>query len=256
MKPPKSTPSADLIYLDEQLAAVNKPAGFVSGPGHGDEPSAIDWLRGRPELADNPVLRVVHRLDREASGVLLYARTVPAQRQLVAAFAEQRVEQVYHTLVCGHVATDGEVNLRLGFHRKLNRVITVSSSGKSALTRYRVVQRFAGHTLLECQPVTGRLQQIRAHLAAIGHPLSIDPLYGGGDALFLSHYKPDYHPSRRREERPLMARLTLHALRLTFPHPSSGTPFTIIAPLPKDFRATLTQLGRLVAREPEAPRPA
>jgi RluA family pseudouridine synthase len=251
MKTAKSAASAALIYLDEYLVAVDKPAGFVSGPGRGDEPSVTEWLRGRPELGANPVLRVVQRLDREASGVLLYARTLPAQRQLVAAFAERRVEQVYQALVSGQVAADGEVNLRLGFNRKRNRVVTVSSGGKSALTRYRVVQRLPGHTLLECQPVTGRLQQIRAHLAAIGHPLSIDPLYGGGDALYLSHYKADYHPSRRRDERPLMARLTLHALRLTFPHPSSGTSFTLVAPLPKDFRATLAQLGRLAAPESE-----
>ena len=247
MKKSKSAAGPALIYVDEHLVAVDKPAGFVSVRGRGNEPCLVDWLRAQPELHENLALRIVQRLDRDASGVLLYARTLPAQRQLVAAFVGRRVEKVYWALVSGHVAADGEVNLSLAFNRKRNRVITTSVGGKSALTRYRVEKRLAGHTLLECRPVTGRLHQIRAHLAAIGHPLSVDPLYGGGEALYLSHYKPDYHPSRRRDERPLMARLTLHALRITFPHPMSGAPFTISAPPPKDLRVTLAQLGRLVA---------
>jgi RluA family pseudouridine synthase len=179
-----------LLYVDSEVVAVDKPAGLLSVPGRGPEPSIINVLRERPELRDNNAVRVVHRLDQEASGVLLYARTLAAQRSLVSQFAERRIEKVYLAIVSGAVADDGEIDLRLTFDRRHNQVrTTMFASGKPALTRYRVVQRLAGHTLLECHPVTGRQHQIRVHLAAIGHPLGVDPLYGGGRAIWLSHYK-------------------------------------------------------------------
>jgi 23S rRNA pseudouridine1911/1915/1917 synthase len=234
-----------LLYVDSEVVAVDKPAGLLSVPGRGPEPSIINVLRERPELRDNNAVRVVHRLDQEASGVLLYARTLAAQRSLVSQFAERRIEKVYLAIVSGAVADDGEIDLRLTFDRRHNQVrTTMFASGKPALTRYRVVQRLAGHTLLECHPVTGRQHQIRVHLAAIGHPLGVDPLYGGGRAIWLSHYKPDYRASERRPERPLIERLTLHAARITFEHPRTGQRVTVEAPMPKDFRAAVTQLGR------------
>jgi 23S rRNA pseudouridine1911/1915/1917 synthase len=234
-----------ILYFDREVMAVDKPAGLLSVPGRGPEPSVIDVLRGRAELADNEALRVVHRLDQEASGVLLYARTLAAQRSLVSQFAERRIEKVYLAIVSGAVTEDGEIDLRLTFDRRHNQVrTTMFASGKPALTRYHVVQRLAGHTLLECHPVTGRQHQIRVHLAAIGHPLGVAPLYGGGRAIWLSHYKADYRASERRPERPLIERLTLHAARITFEHPTTGQRMTVESPLPKDFRATVTQLGR------------
>ena len=235
-----------ILYLDSDLVAVDKPPGVLSVPGRGPEVCAPDLLRSRPELRDNVALRIVHRLDRDASGVLVYARTLLAQRHLVSQFTAHRVQKVYNALVTGHVAEDGEVRLNLTFDRRRNRVAPTTLGGKSALTRYHVLQRLAGHTLLECWPVTGRMHQIRAHLAAIGHPLAVDPLYGGGQAVLLSRFKPDYRANRRRTERPLIERLTLHALRITFEHPATGAALTLESPLPKDFRATLTQLGRLV----------
>jgi 23S rRNA pseudouridine955/2504/2580 synthase/23S rRNA pseudouridine1911/1915/1917 synthase len=152
---------------------------------------------------------------------------------------------VYYAIVVGVVAGDGEIDLRVVFDQRHNCVrTTMLPRGKPALTRYRVLQRLAGHTLLECHPVTGRMHQIRVHLAAIGHPLAVDPLYGGGRAVLLSHYKPDYRPSTRRPERPLIDRLTLHAAQITFEHPATGERMTLKAPPPKDLRATITQLGR------------
>ena len=118
--------------------------------------------------------------------------------------------------------------------------------GKPSRTSYHILQRVAGHTWLECRPLTGRMHQIRVHLAAIGHPLSVDPPYGGGQAIFLSHLKPNYHPNRREEERPLIDRLTLHAARIAFTHPAMEQSMSIESPVPKDLRSTLTQLARLV----------
>lgn len=234
-----------LIHVDEHLVAVNKPAGVASAATRGGEPTVSELLRGRPELVANPAVRIVHRLDRDASGVLVYARTLRAQRELVSQFAARKVEKVYFALVAGHVAGDGEVDLNLVYDRRQNRVRMAVGRGKSALTRYRVVRHMVGHTLLECRPLTGRTHQIRAHLAALGFPLAVDPLYGGSEALWLSHFKPDYRPSRRHSERPLIHRLTLHAAKLAFTHPSDGRTITLEAAMPKDFRATLNQLGRL-----------
>ena len=113
------------------------------------------------------------------------------------------------------------------------------------MTRYRILERLPGNTLLECRPLTGRQHQIRVHLAAIGHPLTVDPQYGGGESVLLSRYKSDYRPSSRRPERPLIERLTLHAARITFEHPHRGQPVTYESPIPRDLQATLRQLGRL-----------
>ena len=235
-----------ILHLDHDLVAVDKPPGLLSAPGRGGAATVADVLRESVELGKNRALRIVHRIDRDASGVLVYARTLPAQRGLVRQFARREVEKVYLALVTGYVAGDGEISLGLVFDKRKNRVQAAKARGQAALTRYRVLQRVAGNTLLECRPVTGRTHQIRAHLAAIGHPLSVDPLYGGGQAVLLSHYKADYRPSRRREERPLVERLTLHAARVRLRHPTTGASLTLEAPLPKDLRATLNQLGRLV----------
>lgn len=250
MSPPACVKTLQILHLDIEVVGVDKPAGLLSVPGRGPDACAIDLLRQYPALHDNDALRVVHRLDQDASGVLLYARTLAAQRSLVSQFAERRIEKVYYAIVVGVVAGDGEIDLRLVFDRRHNCVRTIRRGGlprgKLALTRYRVVQRLAGHTLLECHPVTGRMHQIRVHLAAIGHPLAVDPLYGGGRAILLSHYKPDYRLSARHPERPLIDRLTLHAARITFEHPATGERLTLEALPPKDFRATIAQLGRWV----------
>ena len=244
--PPKRAAALPILYLDAEVVVVDKPPHVLSVPGRGDHPNVIDRLRGRPELTGNDALRVVHRLDRDASGVQMYARTLHAQRELVRQFSERRVEKVYLALVTGYVPEDGEVDLPLLFDRRLGRVRPARTRGKPALTRYRVAQRVAGNTLLECRPVTGRLHQIRAHLAAIGHPLTVDPEYGGGLAVLLSSLKAGYKPSRRHDERPLIERLTLHAASIRFVHPTSAAPMTIASPLPKDFRVTVAQLARLV----------
>lgn len=235
-----------ILFLDSELVVIDKPAHVLSVPARSPEPCAVDLLRVRPELQDNPAVRVVHRLDREASGVLVYARTLAAQRALVSQFAERRVEKTYYALVAGYVEGDGEVDLKLAFDRRRQRVEASAVRGRPALTSYKVVQRVAGNTLLECRPITGRLHQIRAHLAAIGHPLTVDALYGNGQGLLLSSYKADYRASRRRPEQPLIGRLTLHAGRITFAHPVTGVPVTLEAPWPKDFRAAVLQLSRLV----------
>ncbi|MEW6252780.1 MAG: RluA family pseudouridine synthase [Planctomycetota bacterium] len=234
-----------MLFADEHLLVVDKPAGLVSVAGRPGEPALPEVMVQRRLVAPDEPFRVVQRLDRDASGVLVYARTLDAQRNLTEQFATQQIEKVYLALVQGYVPEDGVVELPLATDKSGSRATIAPRNGKPAVTEYHIRERVAGHTLLECRPRTGRFHQIRAHLAAIGHPLAVDPLYGGGTAVRLSEYKPDYRASRRHEERPLIDRLTLHAARLTLAHPAGGARLSFEAPLPKDLRATLHQLRRL-----------
>ena len=234
-----------MLHVDEHVVVVDKPAGVLSARARG-EPSVPVLLRRQGAIGPKEPLGVVHRLDRETSGVMVLARTRDAQRHVSQQFFNRTVEKVYLALVTGHVGEDeGEIDRMLRVHKSGTRVEVVSRKGKRCLTRYRVLERLTGNTLLECRPLTGRMHQIRAHLSAIGHPLTVDPLYGGGEAVLLSAYKPGYRPSARHDERPLIERLTLHAQRLSFDHPDGSGRVTFEADLPKEFRATLYQLRRL-----------
>jgi RluA family pseudouridine synthase len=237
-----------LLHLDDQVIVVDKPPGLPAVGGRGASANLVDYLRTLPGFRSDEPIRVVHRLDREASGVILYARTLTAQQSVVRQFVHRQVEKVYYAIVTGYVEGEGQIDLPLAPVRDGSAVRVSATRGRPALTRYRILERLAGNTLLECRPVTGRMHQIRAHLAAIGHPLSVDPLYGGGSAIRLSHYKADYRASQRRPERPLIDRLSLHALSLKLRLPGAAEPTTFTAPLPKDMRATIRQLARLVPR--------
>ncbi len=236
MKRKRSVPA--VLHADEWILVVNKPAGVLAVPGRGEAPTLAELLPAYEPL------RIVHRLDRGASGVVVLARTLEAQRRLSQLWANRQVEKVYLALVQGYVAADGTVDLALSVDRDKRRV-KPDRKGQEAITQYRILERLPGHTLLECRPLTGRLHQIRVHLAAIGHPLAVDSRYGGGKAFLLSQYKAGYRANRRGEERPLIGRLTLHALRLSFEHPAGTGPVSFEAPLPKDFRATLEQLRKI-----------
>lgn len=236
-----------LLHVDEHLVVIDKAPGVLSAPGRGRAPAAADLVRRAAKLESTEPLRIVHRLDRDASGVLVLARTLPAQRSLVAQFAGRQVHKTYIAIVSGYVPGDGEVDLPLRVDARAGRTFVSARRGQPALTRYRVTERIAGNTVLEVEPVTGRTHQIRAHLAAIGHPLTVDPIYGGGESVMLSVYKADYRPSERHEERPLIDRLTLHAAHIVFEHPL-GMQVEFSALLPKDMRSTIRQLARLTSR--------
>lgn len=238
-------PSAEILHMDGEILVVNKPSGVSSVPGRDEGTDLVGLLKSQGLIPSEAKLRVVHRLDRGASGVIVFARTLNAQRRLTEQFVKRRVEKVYLVLVQGIVSEAGEIDLPLRLIEDGTRAAVATQGGKASRTRYAVVEQLAGNTLLECRPLTGRLHQIRVHLAAIGHPLMVDPIYGGAEAVYLSHFKAGYHQSRRHEERPLIDRLTLHAARITIEHPSGSGPVTFEAPLPKDFRATLNQLRRV-----------
>ena len=226
-----------VVHEDEDLIIVDKPAGLVvhPSPGHADGTLVNALLgRGGPEayggIAGVRRPGIVHRLDRDTSGLLMVARTDLAQGSLMAQLKARRIKKTYIALVQGSVvAAVGRVEAPIGRDPKHRIRMAVVSDGRAATTGYRVTERFAGWTLLELDLVTGRTHQIRVHLDAIGHPVAGDPLYGTG----TSRRGPDG-----------LGRLFLHAWRLELTSPSSGTLIRAEAPLPDELEAVLARLRR------------
>ncbi len=237
-----------ILYCDESIIAVNKPPGVLSIPDRFRKD--IPNLRTLLEERFGRVF-VVHRLDKGTSGVMLFARTAEAHRALSLQFQYHRVEKVYHAVLAGIVERE-ELDIDfplLPDPRRPGHMIP-SARGKEARTHLRVLQRFQIATYVECRLVTGRLHQVRVHCAALGHPLLVDPDYGGAEAFFLSSIKRRYKLSHGDVERPLFDRLPLHAVALEFDHPTTHVRMHLEAPLPKDFRALLHALHKYAPLAP------
>ncbi|MEM1328150.1 MAG: RluA family pseudouridine synthase [Bacteroidota bacterium] len=233
----------DIIYEDEQLVVVNKAAPFLSIPDRfqNDKPNIYHQLQ--KQYGD---IFIVHRLDKETSGIICFARTSEAHRQLSQQFEHRQTKKHYHAVVSGTPATDtGTINQPISKHPQIGGKMTIFKKGKAAISHYTVLERFQQYSLLDVQIETGRTHQIRVHLAYIHHPLAVDALYAKKEAFYLSSIKRRaYQQNRHGEERPLMTRISLHAFQLTVQHPDTQESMTFEAPYPKDFRATLQQLRR------------
>jgi 23S rRNA pseudouridine1911/1915/1917 synthase len=258
----------EVLHEDEDLLVLNKPAGLLVIPDRWDvaKPTAVNWAQAylharAPSLGGassaEPRIWVVHRLDRDTSGVLILAKSGHAHAVLSQQFEHSEAHKTYLALVSGPVTRpEGVIRLPIGPHPQKPGLMAIRRrQGKSALTRYAVLERFRNFTLLDVRPQTGRTHQIRVHLRAIGHPLAIDRLYGDREALLLSALKPSYRPKAGEEERPIMARLTLHAQALELTHPTHGGTCRWVAPLPKDFAAVLRNLRRYQGLPGEPPSP-
>jgi 23S rRNA pseudouridine955/2504/2580 synthase/23S rRNA pseudouridine1911/1915/1917 synthase len=247
--------SLDILADTPDWVAVMKPAGLATIPGRGEDDSVLERLGrqlGLPSSgAADPRVRVVHRLDKDTTGVLLFAKHAVAQRHLSHQFQNNTITKEYLALVAGRPAeTEGEVDAALARHpASPQRMAVVRHGGRPARTGWRVEELFRGFALLRVFPRTGKTHQIRVHLQSIGLPLAIDPLYnaprGGGapPGLLLSSFKRGYRPAAGEAERPLIERLTLHAEKLRFAD-LSGQAVEVVAPLPKDFRAALNMLRK------------
>jgi RluA family pseudouridine synthase len=256
-----------VLLEDDRIIAVAKPAGLATIPGRGETDSVLQLLSRQLQIPctgkADPRLRIVHRLDKETSGVLLLAKDIDAQRRLSEQFQNNLIQKEYLAIVAGKpVENEGEIDGPLAPHPTRRDQMAISKQGRPARTQWRVERPLRAFTLLRVYPKTGKTHQIRVHLKSIGLPLAIDPLYNpprgenpargetsmrGADTepgIYLSHHKRDYRPNAFGQERPLIARLTLHAHKLQFIHPN-GNPITIDCPPPKDFRATVMQLGKL-----------
>lgn len=217
----------DIVYEDASLIVINKPPGLVVHPGSGNWQGTLlnALLHHCPSLAGIPRAGIVHRLDKETSGLLVVAKTLPAQASLVKQLESRTVSRDYLALVQGKVLRDGRVEAPIGRHPVNRTRMAVTPAGKPAATRYRVRERLPGCTLLECSLETGRTHQIRVHMQAIGHPLVGDPLYG-----------------KRSQPELAFGRQALHAFRLALIHPETGKPLGWEAPLPSDFQLLLARL--------------
>jgi 23S rRNA pseudouridine955/2504/2580 synthase/23S rRNA pseudouridine1911/1915/1917 synthase len=256
-----SPPPLRVLYEDDSIVAVEKPVGLATVPGRDEPASVLRALATQLCLPASgtcdPRLRLVHRLDKDTSGVLLFAKNLPTQRFLSEQFQNNTIKKEYLAFVAGRPLSDhGTIDAPLAPHPNKNaRRMTVFKHGRRAVTDWKVEQRFRDFALLRCFPRTGKTHQIRVHLAHIGLPLVVDPLYNAPmnpnaalpPGLFLSSFKRDYRPTRGEDERPLIARLTLHAEKLRFKHPT-GIEMTIECPPPKDFRATIAQLQKVARR--------
>ncbi len=246
--------SLELLFNDDAVAAVNKPARLATIPGRVETDSVLEMLGRQLHLPStgtaDPRIRVVHRLDKETTGVLLFAKTSAAQRFVSHQFMTNTTAKEYLALVAGRPVQDsGRIEADLAPQgANSHRMAIVKHGGRPAITEWVVEARYRDCTLLRVFPKTGKTHQIRVHLKHIGHPLLIDPLYnapkpGAEPGLFLSTFKRHYKPNRGQPERPLIDRLTLHAEKLRFTHPN-GTAMELQAPLHKDFRAAINMLAR------------
>ena len=244
----------DILTQRPDWVAVDKPAGLATIPGRGEDDSVLEQLGRQLGLPSSgtadPRVRVVHRLDKDTSGVLLFATHAAAQRHLSHQFQNNAVGKEYLALVAGRPAgQEGEVDAPLARHpASPQRMAVVRHGGRPARTAWRVEEAFRHFTLLRVFPRTGKTHQIRVHLQSIGLPLAIDPLYnaprgGGAAGLLLSTFKRGYRPAAGETERPLVDRLTLHAEKLRF-RGLDGDDVEIAAPLPKDLRAAINMLRK------------
>jgi 23S rRNA pseudouridine955/2504/2580 synthase/23S rRNA pseudouridine1911/1915/1917 synthase len=231
----------EILYEDAHLIAVNKPSGLLSIPGREiDENSVLRQLQQR-----HAELFIVHRLDRDTSGVLIFAKDAESHRILSAQFSSRQVKKTYLALVRGRpVEQSFSINLKLIVDA--NGKTQVSKTGKVSSTHCTVLELYSRYALLEVHPVTGRQHQIRVHLAQIGHALAVDQDYGSPKPLTIKDIKPGFrHSGDIMEPQPsLMARTPLHAQSIEFQHPKDGRVMILHAGMPKDMKAVLTQLRK------------
>jgi 23S rRNA pseudouridine1911/1915/1917 synthase len=230
--------SLRIVHEDSALLVLDKPAGLVVHPGAGNPAGTMQnaLLHHDPRLVNLPRAGIVHRLDKDTSGLLVVARTLPAHTALVAMLSRRDIHRRYAAIVNGVPVAGGTVDAPLDRHPGDRLRRAVREGGRAARTHYRVRDRFRAHALLQCELESGRTHQIRVHMAHAGFPLVGDPLYGGGLKL----------PRGASEE--LIAALrgfkrqALHAEKLAFEHPATGAPMSFEAEPPQDFLDLLRAL--------------
>ena len=228
----------NILYEDEAVLVINKPAGLVVHPGAGNRSGTLvnALLHHDPSLSMLPRAGVVHRLDKDTSGVMMIAKTLESQTALVEQLSGRQVHRQYVAVVSGPLVSGGVVDAAIDRHPRDRLRMAVRDDGKSAVTHYRLRERFRAHTLLECRLETGRTHQIRVHMQHIKHPIIGDPLYGGSLKL------PKAATEELVEQLRGFKRQALHAERLEFSHPLTGAPVVCEAPLPNDMQTLINTL--------------
>jgi 23S rRNA pseudouridine1911/1915/1917 synthase len=234
----------EIVHADDALLVIDKPAGLVVHPGAGNRSGTLQnaLLHRYPELKLLPRGGLVHRLDKDTSGLLLVARSLASHTALTAAIEQRDVKRAYRAICQGVLTGGGTVDAPIGRHRRERTKMAVTEGGRAARTQYRVLERFRAHTYCELELETGRTHQIRVHMAHIRAPLLGDPVYGG---------RPKLPPAAGEELRKALQgfrRQALHACRLELDHPVTGLRVVFESPLAADF-AALLELLRADLRE-------
>lgn len=230
----------DVIHADQDLIVLNKPAGLVVHPAAGNPDGTLQnaLLHFDPGLAALPRSGIVHRLDKETSGVMVVARSLRAHTSLVDQLQSRTMSRKYRAVANGEIRLGGCIDAPIGRHPRDRKKMAVVHSGKPAVSHYRILRRFLGATYVEVALESGRTHQIRVHMAHIGHPLAGDPVYG--------------RPLKNRRKLPpvlvemirAFPRQALHAFELSLIHPGERNTMSFNAPLPEDFEALLAGLDR------------
>jgi RluA family pseudouridine synthase len=230
------------IYEDDKILVINKPAGLLTIPDRYDKKAPnlrhiLDEEYGH--------IFVVHRLDRDTSGVMVFAKDADSHRDLNFQFESLFVKKIYHVVTDGVIHQDDlEIDIPLAPDpRKPGRTIP-SARGKESLTLLHVRERYRHATFAEINLVTGRHHQIRVHCAAVGHPLLVDDFYGNYTEFLVSSIKKRFNLKKNDVEKPLISRITMHAFSIGFKHPETKEEMSFEAPYPKDFAALLQAMGK------------
>lgn len=237
-----------VLHEDEHVLVIDKPAGMVVHPGAGNRSGTLvnGLLFRDPALAALPRAGIVHRLDKDTSGVMVVARTLQAHASLVEQLSERSVHRQYLAVVVGALISGGTVDAPIDRHPRDRLRMAVRDDGREAVTHYRLRERFRTHTALECRLETGRTHQIRVHMQHQRHPIVGDPLYGGPVKLPKAASEELVTALRR------FRRQALHAETLEFVHPVSGEPVRVTAPVPDDLLALMKLLREDAAAHPDA----
>lgn len=238
----------EVIYQDKDIILINKPSGLLTIPDRFNNKLINLYQILKQEFGE---IFIVHRLDKDTSGLIIFAKNAESHKDLNTQFEERKVTKIYHAILAGMMKESPiEVDIPLLSNPTGKGGVIPSARGKESLTYFRATEIFRIATFAECKPITGRTHQIRAHAAAMGHPLLVDRLYGGQEEFFLSTLKKKYKLAKGQIERPIIARHTLHNYSLEFNHPTEHKRMYFTAKHPKDFSVTLKQL-RKFAELPE-----
>lgn len=245
----KTEPNYTLIFADDEIVVLNKKSGLlVAADRYDNEAPRLDLLAEK-ELGR---LFAVHRIDRDTSGIVIYARTAEAHKNISLQFAEHSVRKTYHCLVNGHpLWNELTVDLPLLPDGDLrHRTVVNKRIGKPSVTEFRLAGNCGPYAWIHAFPKTGRTHQIRAHLQTTGFPIVCDPLYSGNQKpVRLSDFKRKWNGDTE-QERPLLNRLALHAYRIAFRHPKTGEEISFEAPYPRDLEAVRNQLAKIFKVDP------
>ena len=233
----------EIIFENDRFVAVNKPPGMLTIPDRHDE-----TIPSLYKLLEKKYLKIyiVHRLDRETSGIILFAKDEATHKYLSGLFEQRNIQKFYLGIVLGSLQNEkGIIDEPIAEHPVNKGMMVINKKGKASVTEFEVIEDYSLYSLLKFKIHSGRTHQIRVHMKHIGHPIVCDEIYGNAEPILLSSFKKKYKLSRHdQEERPILNRLALHSHQLKFID-NSGTQHYLKADLPKDMRALVQQLDKI-----------